>query len=104
MAGIGAANPCFPDNDDVTIELVQPAVQKVIRTALARGETTVPVRDATAIRVNEEDRAWVDSLAGPQPIGIMTEGSRARASGYRGRPISARQAIRTFPSTKLMRA
>jgi hypothetical protein len=38
-----------------------------------RGETTVPVRDAAAFHVNEKDRAWVDSLAGPQPIGTMTE-------------------------------
>ena len=63
----------IPDNGDATIELVQPAVQEVIRAALARGETTVPVRDAAAFKVNEKDRAWVDALATPQPIGTMTE-------------------------------
>jgi pimeloyl-ACP methyl ester carboxylesterase len=63
----------IPDNDDATLDLVQPAVQEVIRAALARGEMTVPVRDAAAFCVNEKDRAWVDSFAGPQPIGTMTE-------------------------------
>jgi pimeloyl-ACP methyl ester carboxylesterase len=85
----------IPDNGDATIDLVQPAVQQVIRDALARGETTVPVRDAAAFKVNEKDRAWVDALATPQPIGTMTEkltltGARERipkktyirASGY----------------------
>jgi len=85
----------IPDNGDATIDHVQPAVQDVIRAALDRGETTVPVRDAAAFMVNEKDRAWVDSLAGPQPIRTMTEklkltGARERiakktyirASGY----------------------
>lgn len=95
IASIVFLDAFIPDNDDATIDLVQPAVQEVIRAALARGETTVPVRDATAFRVNEKDRAWVDSLAGPQPIGTMTEKIRLtsarervpkktyiRASGY----------------------
>src|SRR5262245_25867296 len=60
----------IPDNGDATIDLVQPAVQAVIQAALDRGDTTIPVRDAAAFRVNEEDRAWVDSLAGPHPIGV----------------------------------
>jgi hypothetical protein len=77
------------------MDLVQPEVQEVIRAALARGETTVPVRDAAAFKVNKKDRAWVDALATPQPIGTMTEkltltGARERvpkktyirASGY----------------------
>ncbi|MGA7022658.1 MAG: alpha/beta hydrolase [Pseudolabrys sp.] len=85
----------IPDNGDSTFDLVQPAVQEVIRGALAGGEITVPVRDAAAFRVNEKDRTWVDSLATPQPIATMTEkltlsGARERmprkayirASGY----------------------
>jgi len=85
----------IPDNGDATMDLVQPEVQEVIRAALARGETTVPVRDAAAFKVNKKDRAWVDALATPQPIGTMTEkltltGARERvpkktyirASGY----------------------
>ncbi len=85
----------IPDNGDATVDLVQPAVQMVIRAAVERGDTTVPVRNAAAFNVNEKDCAWVDSLATPQPIGTMTEkitltGARdripkktyIRASGY----------------------
>jgi pimeloyl-ACP methyl ester carboxylesterase len=106
ISGIGEAMPgaidsivfldaFIPDNGDSTLDLVQPPVQDVIRAALARGEITVPVRDAAAFKVNEKDRAWVDSLATPQPIATMTEkltltGARERipkktyirASGY----------------------
>ena len=84
-----------PDNGQAVVDMVQPAVKEIILAAQARGETTVPVRDAAAFNVNEKDRAWVDSLAGPQPIGTMTEkltlsGAREkiasktyiRASGY----------------------
>jgi pimeloyl-ACP methyl ester carboxylesterase len=73
----------IPDNGDATIDLVPPAVQEVIQAALERGDTTVPVRDAAAFRVNEKDRAWVDSLAGPQPIGTMTE--KLKLTGARDR-------------------
>ncbi|MGA8749559.1 MAG: alpha/beta fold hydrolase [Pseudolabrys sp.] len=96
----------IPDNGDATLDLVQPAVQEIIRAALERGDTTVPVRDAAAFRVNEKDRDWVDSLAGPQPIRTMTETIRltARANEYRRRPTSARQAIPMCRSTRPMRA
>jgi pimeloyl-ACP methyl ester carboxylesterase len=63
----------IPDDGDATLDLVQPAVQDVIRAALARGDTTVPVRSAAAFNVNEADRAWVDRLATPQPIRTFTE-------------------------------
>jgi pimeloyl-ACP methyl ester carboxylesterase len=73
----------IPGNGDATVDLVPPAVQEVIRAALGRGDTTVPVRDAAAFKVNEKDRAWVDSLATPQPIGTMVE--RIKLSGARER-------------------
>jgi pimeloyl-ACP methyl ester carboxylesterase len=73
----------IPDNGDATLDLVQPAVQDVIREALERGDTTIPVRDAAAFKVNEKDRGWVDSLATPQPINTMTE--KIRLTGARER-------------------
>jgi len=85
----------IPDDGDATLDLVQPVVQDVIRAALARGDTTVPVRNAATFNVNEADRAWVDRLATPQPILTFTEKLRLtdarervakktyiRASGY----------------------
>jgi pimeloyl-ACP methyl ester carboxylesterase len=71
----------IPDNGDATVDLVQPAVQEIVQAALERGDATVPVRDAAAFKVNEKDRAWVDSLAGPQPIRTMTE--KIRLTGAR---------------------
>jgi pimeloyl-ACP methyl ester carboxylesterase len=73
----------IPDNGDAVIDLAQPVVQEVLQAALQRGDTTVPVRDAAAFRVNENDRAWVDSLAGPHPIATMTE--KIRLTGARER-------------------
>ncbi len=63
----------IPDNGVATVDMVQPAVKEIILAAQARGETIVPVRNAAAFNVNEKDRAWVDSLAAPQPIRTMTE-------------------------------
>jgi pimeloyl-ACP methyl ester carboxylesterase len=93
----------IPDNGDATLDLVQPAVQQVIRAALERGETTVPVRDAAAFKVNEKDRAWVDSLSGPQPICTMTE--KIRLTGARER-ISKKTYIRAsgYPNVSFEKA
>ena len=33
----------------------------------------MPARSAAAFLVNEKDRAWVDAMCVPQPIGSMTE-------------------------------
>ena len=73
----------IPDDGQAVVDIVQPAVKDVILAAQARGETIVPVRDAAAFNVNEKDQAWVDSLAGPQPIRTMTE--KLRLTGARDR-------------------
>ena len=93
----------IPGNGDAMLDLVQPAVQEIIQAALERGETTVPVRDAAAFRVNEKDRAWVDSLAGPQPIGTMTE--KIRLTGARER-IAKKAYIRAsgYPNVSFEKA
>ena len=81
----------------------QAAVQDVIRGALARGEITVPVRDAAAFKVNEKDRAWVDSLATPQPIATFTE--KLTLTGARGR-IAKKTYIRAsgYPNVSFEKA
>ncbi|MGB9044297.1 MAG: alpha/beta fold hydrolase, partial [Pseudolabrys sp.] len=93
----------IPDNGDATLDLVQPAVQEIIRAALERGDTTIPVRDAAAFRVNEKDRDWVDSLSGLQPIGAMTE--TIRLTGARER-ISKKTYIRAsgYPNVSFDKA
>ncbi|MBV9261965.1 MAG: alpha/beta hydrolase [Pseudolabrys sp.] len=84
----------IPDDGQSVLDIVQPVVAEAIRAAAARGDKTVPVRDAAAFLVNEKDRAWVDRLANPQPIGTFLEkikltGARdqlprayVRATGY----------------------
>lgn len=83
IASIVFLDAFIPDDGDATVDLVQPAVKDIILAAAARGETTVPVRNAAAFNVNEKDRAWVDSLAGPQPIGAMIE--KLKLTGARDR-------------------
>ena len=76
----------IPNNGESLFDVVQPTVKEVIQGVLDRAETTVPVRNAAAFKVNEKDRAWVDSLATPQPVRAMTEkikltGARERIAG-----------------------
>jgi hypothetical protein len=49
-----------------------PAIQDAVRAALQRRDLGVPPRSAETFGVNEADRAWVDSLCVPQPIGTFT--------------------------------
>ena len=68
-----------------TFDLVQPAVQEVIqRRACGAGEIDrARARLQRRFSVNEKDRAWVNSLATPQPIATMTE--KLTLSGARER-------------------
>jgi pimeloyl-ACP methyl ester carboxylesterase len=61
-----------PENGDSMAGLTSPAVRDGLKLAAERG-LGVPPRPAAAFLVNEQDRAWVDSLTGPQPIATMTE-------------------------------
>ncbi len=62
-----------PQNGEAVIELTGPAVQDSIRAAQQRGDIGIPARAAEAFGVNVNDRAWVDSLCGPQPIATFTD-------------------------------
>jgi pimeloyl-ACP methyl ester carboxylesterase len=103
IASIVFLDAFIPDNGDATVDLVPPAVQEVIRAALERGDTTVPVRDAATFKVNEKDRAWVDALATPQPIGTMIE--KIKLSGARER-IAKKTYIRAsgYPNVSFEKA
>ena len=60
-----------------------PVVKNAIRAAVKGGDPGVPPRPAAAFGVNEADRAWVDALCVPQPIGTFT--SPIRLTGARDR-------------------
>jgi pimeloyl-ACP methyl ester carboxylesterase len=62
-----------PKNGEAAQDLTGPAVRELARGAQERGELGMPPRSAEAFGVNAADRAWVDSLCVPQPIGSFTE-------------------------------
>jgi len=62
-----------PQNGDSAQNLTGPAVREIISAAQQRGDLAVPARSAEAFGVNAADRAWVDRLCVPQPIGAFTE-------------------------------
>jgi pimeloyl-ACP methyl ester carboxylesterase len=62
-----------PDDGDSMAELTSGAVRDNLKIASERGDLGVPARSAAAFLVNEKDRAWVDAMCVPQPIGTMTE-------------------------------
>jgi pimeloyl-ACP methyl ester carboxylesterase len=62
-----------PRNGEAVLDLTGPAVQEGVRAALQRGDIAIPPRAAAAFGVNAADRAWVDSLCGPQPIATFTD-------------------------------
>lgn len=62
-----------PKNGESAQDLTGPAVRELAQAALQRGEIGMPPRSAEAFGVNTADRAWVDRLCVPQPIGAFTE-------------------------------
>jgi hypothetical protein len=62
-----------PHDGDTPQSLTGPAVQEGIRAALQRGDIAMPPRSAEAFGVNAADRAWVDRLCVPQPIGTFID-------------------------------
>ena len=72
----------LPNNGDAIEDITGPAVKDAIRAAVKDGDPGVPPRPAAAFGVNEADRAWVDALCVPQPIGTFT--SPIRLTGARG--------------------
>jgi pimeloyl-ACP methyl ester carboxylesterase len=62
-----------PRNGEATQGLTSAAVQEGVAAAVQRGDLGMPPRSSEAFGVNVADRAWVDSLCVPQPIGCFTE-------------------------------
>src|ERR1700691_4275992 len=62
-----------PRDGESSLSLTSSAVQEGVRAATARGDLGIPPRSAEAFGVNAADRAWVDSLCVPQPIGTFTD-------------------------------
>jgi pimeloyl-ACP methyl ester carboxylesterase len=62
-----------PQNGEAVVNLTGPAVIEAMRAAQQKGDIGIAPRPAEAFGVNAADRAWVDAMCVPQPIGTFTE-------------------------------
>lgn len=62
-----------PQNGDAVADVTAPVMQEAVRAVVQAGKTSIPPRSAEFFAVNEMDRAWVDGLTGPQPLGAFSE-------------------------------
>jgi pimeloyl-ACP methyl ester carboxylesterase len=61
-----------PNNGESVMQLTSAAVQEAIGAAVKRGDVGIAPRPAEAFGVNPADRAWVDRLCVPHPVGTFT--------------------------------
>jgi pimeloyl-ACP methyl ester carboxylesterase len=73
----------MPRNGESVLDLTGPMVQVAIRSAVQRGDVTIPPRPAEAFGVNPADRAWVDRLCVGHPVATFTD--KIALSGARDR-------------------
>ena len=69
IASIVFIDAFLPVNGDTMLSMTTEALRAASLAAKAKGDISRPVVPAAAFRVNEKDRAWVDSKLTPQPLG-----------------------------------
>lgn len=62
-----------PESGDSMATIGTEARRAEIKAAVERGDLTLPAPPAAFFHVNAADRAWVDRLCRPQPIGTFTQ-------------------------------
>jgi thioesterase domain-containing protein len=58
----------MPENGQCVVDLQPSPMRDAVLTAEREGTTSLPPRSAEVFKVNEKDRAWVDTQCTPQPI------------------------------------
>jgi pimeloyl-ACP methyl ester carboxylesterase len=72
-----------PDDGQSWIDLANPDTRDETLAAIEKGEAGSPPPTAAFFKVNESDRAWVDSKLTPQPVGVRMQ--KIRLTGARER-------------------
>jgi len=62
-----------PEDGDSMATIGTQPTRDAIEAAVKRGDTTLPPRPAEFFHVNPANRAWVDGLCGPHPIGAFLQ-------------------------------
>lgn len=83
IASIVFLDAFLPDDGQSLSDIASQPVREGIAAALQRGDTALKPVPAAVFRVNEKDRAWVDAMCTPHPIGTFTE--KVKITGARDR-------------------
>jgi len=97
VASIVFLDAFVPENGEALAELASQPVREAITAASQKGDIALKPVPAAVFRVNEKDRAWVDGMCTPHPLGTLTD--KSVITGARDR-IAKRAYIRAtgYPS------
>lgn len=73
----------LPENGQQGTDWNSPLAKAAIQAAVAKGEISRPPVSSSIYNVNDADRAWVDAMTTPQPIGVSLQ--PIRLTGARDR-------------------
>jgi pimeloyl-ACP methyl ester carboxylesterase len=73
IASIVFLDAFVPATGDAMSAVTSQAVRDSIKATLERGDVGIPPPAAAFFKMNEDDRAWVDSLCTPQPVNTFTQ-------------------------------
>jgi pimeloyl-ACP methyl ester carboxylesterase len=97
IASIVFLDAFLPEDGQSLADIASQPVREGIAAAAQRGDVALKPVPAAVFRVNEKDRAWVDAMCTPHPLGTFTE--KVKITGARDR-IGKRAYIRAkeYPS------
>jgi pimeloyl-ACP methyl ester carboxylesterase len=97
IASIVFLDAFLPEDGERMVDVTSPHSRALMEPLIAKGERVMAPIPAAVFRVNERDRAWVDSLCTPHPLASMAE--PIRLTGARER-IAKKSYIRAtaYPS------
>ena len=87
IASIVFLDAFYPKLGESLTSLASPGTKKALEDAAAKGDTVIKPIPAAAFNVNEKDRAWVDSLCTPHPLGTFVD----KVAAIGGRETIARR-------------